>query len=291
MITNFLDYLKFEKNYSPHTLSAYKRDIGDFLAFLEDQKKDFPSRKEIRLYLQKRGQDCSKITLSRKLSALRSYYKFLNWRGEGKENPFILIQSPKFEKKLPLWLDEDEMQRLLEAPDPSTLKGIRDQAILEVLYGCGLRVGELVGLNLTSVEGARGLLFVKGKGNKERIVPLGGAAKESLERYLKNRPPGDTQALFLNKHKTRLSDRSIRRLVRAYAKEASLNPKVSPHTLRHSFATHLLNRGMGLREVQELLGHESISTTQIYTHISGEQLKTIYLKYHPREQKMMNDEG
>ena len=201
MITNFLDYLRFEKNYSPHTLSAYKRDVEDFLGFLEDQLKTFPTRKEIRLYLQKKGTTCSKITLSRKLSALRSYYKFLNRREGEKENPFLLIQSPKFEKKLPLWLDEDEMKRLLDAPDLSTLKGIRDQSILELLYGCGLRVGELVGLNLANLEGGRGILFVTGKGNRERIVPLGGAAKESLDRYLRNRPQSDTQALFLNKHK------------------------------------------------------------------------------------------
>ncbi len=282
LLNQFLLYLVMEKNYSPHTLRAYQNDIKEFLAFLKDLGKEEFSRREIRLFLQKKGQHCKKSTIGRKISALRSYYRFLISRLDGRENPFEAIQSPKKEKKIPFWLTEEEIVRLLEAPDIDTPLGLRDRAILETLYGCGLRASEVVGLDIKDVDICSQKLMVRGKGRKERVVPFASETAYWIEKYLEVRPESGSRALFLNNRKDRLTTRSIQRIIQKHAQKAGISSHVTPHTLRHSYATHLLHRGMGLREVQELLGHASIGATQIYTHVGGEELKKAYLEFHPR---------
>lgn len=231
----------------------------------------------------------SRATVMRKTSSLRSFFKFLTRQGILEQNPFLILHRMKKEKKLPQFLYVHEFEELIGAPDSSP-KGLRDKAILEVLYGAGIRVSELVGLNLNDLDLSRGYLKVFGKGAKERLVPLGAKGCLAVQIYLekarcffsrKNRATED-KALFLNKQGSRISARSIRRLINYYVQKAALQKKVSPHTLRHSYATHLLEGGADLRAVQELLGHVDISTTQIYTHLSRDKVRQVYNKTHPR---------
>ncbi len=308
----FLIYLKTERGYSEHTLINYSADLGQFTQFIapvlgkpvEAVRPGQITHLVIRHYLghlQKLGR--SRATIARKLAVLRTFFKFLLRQGLVERNPLERVSTPKQEKRLPSFLSENEAAKLVEAPDPVSLLGIRDLAILEVIYGCGLRVSELVGLNLVHLDLAGGYLRIKGKGGKERIVPLGRQAAEALEAYLAKSRPGLVcrqkaalkesvnghgqplweQPIFLNKHGTRLSDRGVRDLVKKYASRCGLNQTVYPHLLRHTFATHLLDRGADLRSVQELLGHARLSTTQIYTHVTKKQLHRVYRRSHPRE--------
>jgi len=236
-------------------------------------------------------QGYSKSTTARKLATLRSFYKYLVRRNYIDSNPVASVKTPKQEKKLPRCLDYAEVQKLLTTPPSTTWLGARDCAILEVLYSTGMRVSEVAALNMEDVDFLGEIIHIKGKGKKERIAPIGSNALQAIQNYIEYRNKRmqhdgnfDAKVLFANKHGKRLSVRSIRRKMDKYLAEAGLDPAISPHTLRHSFATHMLNNGADLRSVQELLGHQSLSTTQIYTHLSTSKIKEIYDSSHPRDE-------
>jgi len=280
-VDKFLTYLEIEKNYSPHTLLNYKIDLEEFASVLENPDPLKIGYIHLRKYLaQMRQRPLKPRTLARKLSSIRSFFKFLHREGLIKNNPAVLLLTPRLDKKLPKFLSEKEMVGLIESPPLDAPSGKRDRAILELLYSSGLRVSELVGLNVDSFDPISNLVKVMGKGRKERLVPVGDKAIEALRAYLNSRTSRQ-RALFLNKNGGRLSDRSVRYIINKHILKTSIRMNVSPHVLRHSFATHLLNRGADLRSVQELLGHVNLSTTQIYTHISTERLKNVYDKAHP----------
>jgi len=232
----------------------------------------------------------SKATIARKLATLRSFYKFLVKTNRCPSNPMTAIRTPKQEKKLPRFLEYEEVKRLLETPPTDNWLGARDRAILETLYSTGIRVSELVALNMDDIDFLSEVIHIRGKGKKERITPISSSALQAIQHYMEfrnkraqNNSHFDARVLFANKHGQRLSTRSVRRKMDKYLKMAGLDPAISPHTLRHSFATHMLNNGADLRSVQELLGHQSLSTTQIYTHLTTRKLKEVYEDAHPRE--------
>jgi len=281
-VQKFISYLDVEKNYSSHTILNYRLDLEEFFKFLEKTPVEQVNYQDLRRYLaQLRVKEYRPRTLSRKLSSLRSFFKFLQRENIIKENPAVLLMSPKLDKPLPKFLSEEEITKFIEMPPLDKEMGRRDRAILETLYSAGLRVGELVGLNVEHVDFISNIVKAAGKGKKERLVPIGDQALKALQNYLDTRKH-KSSAMFLNKNGTRLSDRSVRTIVNKYIRAASLNINISPHALRHSFATHLLDRGADLRSVQELLGHVNLSTTQIYTHVSTDKLKKVYDKAHPR---------
>lgn len=291
-LNNFLAFLKV-KNYSEHTLVNYRIDLEQFVEFMRGkQLSAWPQVgiSEIRAYLAYlTGLGLARTTILRKIASLRSFFKYLALHGVVENNPFVNFRAPKRQKKLPQFLYAREIEELLNFDDPSP-KGLRDRAILEVLYGTGMRVSELTGLNLEDLDLDRGYIRVYGKGAKERITFLGEKGSQALKdyllqgrsSYLKQRPGSVERAVFLNKNGTRLSARSIRRLLDTYVRKTAIEKKISPHTLRHSFATHLLEGGADLRAVQELLGHINISTTQIYTHLDRDKVKKAYNHAHPR---------
>jgi integrase/recombinase XerC len=316
LVRQFLDYLKLEKHFSDYTVKSYGADLIQFGQFLageighgsnntagsagpitpeqidERQLKCEPlTIREFLAYLY--AQNYTKSTTARKLATLRSFFKFLIRRGVVSVNPLSTIRTPKQEKRLPKCLDLEQVQKLLDAPDDTELLGARDKAMLEVLYSSGIRVSELVELEMSDIDLQEGILRVRGKGRKDRLTPIGSQAIKALQHYFdlrnadaKNQPQGGQQSatsrVFLNKHGESLSTRSVRRKLDKYLVEAGLDPGISPHTLRHSFATHLLNNGADLRSVQELLGHQSLSTTQIYTHLTTSRMKQVYDEAHPR---------
>jgi tyrosine recombinase XerC len=291
-------FLKNEKNYSNYTIVSYRNDLIQFFNYLKlyrilkDDKIEYVDRSVMRKYIvYLKKSDYSARSISRKISTVRSFFKFCLRESIIKVNPTINLITPKIDKKLPYFLYLQEVNKLIEAPLKNTIFGIRDRAILELLYGTGIRVGELVNLNIRNIDLYEKTIIVFGKGSKERILPLGNPSIRAIQEYLTSRNlfekkifvnKNDLEALFLNRLGGRLTTRSIRRIIIKYMKMAGLNKKISPHVLRHSFATHLLGGGADLRSVQELLGHKSLSTTQIYTHITKERLKTIYKKSHPR---------
>ena len=297
-INSYISFLKNEKNYSNNTIISYKNDLLQLLNYLKDYKIikrnniqyiDHSIMRKYIVYLKKCNYSVRSI--SRKVSTIRSFFNFLSREGIIKINPTINLITPKIKKKLPSFLYLEEINKLIETPPGNTILGIRDRAILELLYGTGMRVGELVNLNISDIDLYEKTVRVFGKGSKERILPLGNPNIKAVQKYLTCRNifrknisinKNDPNALFLNRFGGRLSARSIRRTLIKYMKMAGLNKKISPHVLRHSFATHLLGGGADLRSVQELLGHESLSTTQIYTHITKERLKAIYKKSYPR---------
>jgi tyrosine recombinase XerC len=280
-----LNYLRIEKNYSPHTLTNYTIDLKELESFLGAQNVSdikaidyFVLRKFLGTLSEK---DIAKRTASRKISTLKSFFKFLLREAILENNPAVSLIYPRIEKPLPKFLTEEEMRTLLEVPGKADTLALRDKAILEVLYSTGARVAELVSLKQDDVDLIAGIAKVKGKGRKERLLPLGEHAVQSIKRYLDSR--SDTQsALFLNKRGRGLTDRGVRDILERYIKKGALSLRVSPHVFRHSFATHLLNRGADLRSVQELLGHSNIATTQVYTHLTIDSLKKVYEKAHPR---------
>lgn len=292
LITRFLRYLEIEKNVSTHTLINYWNDLRQLKEFLTKERIEkieeitYQQVRKFLAYLRERG--VAKSTLTRKLATLRSFFNFLFQEGRIKTNPAKYVTNPKLEKRLPVFLEVEEIFNLLaEIEKDQQFKGRRNLAILEVLYSSGIRLSELIGLNLSDIDLIGGVIKVLGKGRKERIVPIGQKAIEAIEKYLAmrnqvaNKNP-EEKALFLNKFGGRLSGRAIRNIINQYCRLISLHKKISPHTLRHSFATHLLNAGCDLRSVQELLGHRNLSTTQIYTHLTTAHLKAIYHKAHPR---------
>ncbi|MDD4203144.1 MAG: tyrosine recombinase XerC [Candidatus Omnitrophica bacterium] len=285
-IDKFEKYLSVEKNASVNTIDSYLSDLDAFAKEAGDvdiKKIDYLT---IRKYMAKMSAEkLAKKSIARKLSSLRSFFRFLYKDGYISENPASSVATPKLDKKLPVFLDENEVVKFITAPDVSDILGARDRAVLETLYSGGLRVSELVGIDIKKMDLIAGLIKIFGKGRVERLAPIGEQAIKAIREYMKLRDEkgyGDVQALFLNKNGKRITDRSIRRVVNKYIKIASIKQKISPHSLRHSFATHLLNKGADLRSVQELLGHKNLSTTQIYTHVSQERLKAVYDKAHPR---------
>lgn len=295
-IGDFLDYLTFERNVSPNTISAYRDDLESFTNFLcndyltlgRDQldlrRIDHLAVRSYLAHLSRRK--LSRSSVARHLSALRTFFKYLVREGVADANPARTVATPKREKHLPAVLQTSDIALLLEQPDTSTTLGIRDAAWIELLYASGLRISELTGIDLDDVELRGRLVKVRGKGSKERIVPFGTKAETAIRAYLAARGELirdiEEQAMFVNYRGERITTRSIRRLFDGYVRDASLRAGVSPHTLRHSFATHLLNAGADLRGIQELLGHASLSTTQKYTHLNDWQLMAVYKKAHPR---------
>jgi len=282
----FEKYLDIEKNYSEHTLRSYKTDLKELDEFVKGQDPKLITRLDIRRFLAGlKARGISKRTIIRKMAAIRSFFKFLFRDGYIDNNPAGSIFTPRADKKLPEFLDYDRTIKLITSPSTDTLLGLRDRALLEVLYSTGTRVSELSGLDIESIDLIAGVVKVRGKGKKERMALLGGEAQKSLRIYLNEIRPSrkkDSRAVFLNKWGTRLSDRSIRRLIDKYVKKCGIEQKISPHSIRHSFATHLINNGADLRSVQELLGHKNLATTQIYTHLGSERIKKMYSKAHPR---------
>lgn len=286
-LERFFKYLDAEKNASEHTLSNYKRDLNQFMHFLgEDPSSQTLTQLQhfvIRRFLgelQKKGYARSSVI--RKVAALRSFFKFMWREGWISENPMTALSSPRGRHTLPSFLSVEEVDRLLEGVSGSDWKDLRNRAILEFLYSTGIRVNELTSLNLEDIDFKSELVKVRGKGKKERLVPVGRIALKYLQEYLLNREVGSSKVVFVNKHGSRLSNRSVERLLRKCTLSSGISKKVTPHTLRHSCATHLLDRGADLRSVQEILGHANLSTTQIYTHVTAEKLKKIYDKAHPR---------
>ena len=295
-IGDFLDYLTFERNVSPNTIHAYRDDLESFTGFLcndyltmgRDQldlkRVDHLAIRSYLAHLSRRK--LSRATMARHLSALRSFFKYLVREELVEANPARTVATPKREKHLPAVLQTSDVALLLEQPDTSRTLGIRDAAWLELLYASGLRISELTGIDLDDLELRSRLVKVRGKGSKERIVPFGSKAEAALRAYLAVRGElvhdVEEQAVFVNHRGARITTRSVRRLFDGYVRDASLRAGVSPHTLRHSFATHLLNAGADLRGIQELLGHASLSTTQKYTHLNDWQLMAVYKKAHPR---------
>ncbi|HUU43994.1 MAG TPA: tyrosine recombinase XerC [Planctomycetota bacterium] len=297
-VDRFLSELAHARGYSDHTLRAYRTDLGEFAGFLDEHAGSLDAVKpiDLRAFLASlRERELSAQTVARKLAAVRSLYKFLVSRGVCPANPAVGLRTPKTRRKLPRFLDETEMRRLVESPDTATLAGLRDRAILETLYSTGMRVGELVAMNVRDADFLSEAIRTLGKGRKERLVPIGRVALAVLDEYLTRRrrdakaKPRDTDPLFINKLGTRLSARGVNRVLKKYILAEGLKGKISPHTLRHSFATHLLNRGADLRSVQELLGHEHLTTTTIYTHVTTERMREVYDETHPRAKRRRGD--
>jgi integrase/recombinase XerC len=284
-VGSFLEYLGVERGASPHTLRSYAADLTEFTRFLTDEKigglPDVDTR-AVRAYVARLHQRrLSKATVARKLAAVRSCFRFLARRGALPANPARQVRSPRLGRRLPSFLPVDEATVLLNAPPEPSAAGARDRALLELLYASGLRVAEGCGLDLDDLDEARRTVRVVGKGDKERVVPVGETALEALAAHLamRGRQRGP---LFLNARGGRLTPRSAHRIVRARARQVGIDQRVTPHTLRHSFATHMLGAGADLRLIQELLGHSRLSTTQRYTHVSPEHLMRVYDRAHPR---------
>ena len=323
-IQHFLDYLNFERHFSKYTAKCYSADLKQFGEFLvsasetshmdnepfssSDHQGDSatavatPVQQKVDELLLSTGTDSvraylaflnekqySKATIARKLATLRSFYKFLVKRNQLTSNPVVAVRTPKQDKKLPRFLDYEEVKKLLDTPSLDNWLGARDRAIMETLYSTGIRVSELRALNMDDIDFMGEVVHVRGKGKKERITPIGSSALQIIQHYMEyrnkraqNNVNFDSKVLFVNKFGKRLSTRSVRRKMNKYLKMAGLDPAMSPHTLRHSFATHMLNNGADLRSVQELLGHQSLSTTQVYTHLTTTKLKNVYENAHPR---------
>ena len=303
LIEQFIEYLRHQKRYSLHTIRNYQIDLRQFSEFValrearsEGENSDpgigMIDSQVIRTYLGSLYGRFRRSTIARKLSAVRSFFLFLERKGLTKRNPAADIATPKLEKYMPTYLLVDEVFRLFERPEKEKPLGLRDLAILEVLYSCGFRVSELEALTISSIDFDERLVRVIGKGDKERIVPIGRQALQAVRNYLeatqylrrRNVYISQDEPLFINFRGGALSGRSIGRIIKKYAIESGLTADVSPHSMRHTFATHLLDGGADLRAVQELLGHESLSTTQKYTHVSLDRLMEVYDKAHPRSQ-------
>ena len=287
-VEDFLNFLTTEKGASEHTTKNYGIDLREFMKFIEEKELPGLTYLDIRSFLAfLKTREYSKNSISRKLACLRSFFKYLVRENILAQNPAAGIATPKKEKRLPSFMNPDEINKLLDAPSKNSWEEKRDKAILEMLYSSGLRVSELAGLNHDDLDFFGGLVRVRGKGKKERIVPVGQTALNSLRAYWDMKAPREIanvikKPLFISRIGSRLTDRSIRRMILKYVKRTGLGKEISPHTFRHSFATHMLDRGADLRSVQELLGHANLSTTQIYTHVTTQRLKDAYMAAHPR---------
>lgn len=285
----FMQYLKITKNYSENTIKNYELDLDEYKVYLDHKQiKGFDvDYKEIRNYLEYLSKlKYSKASISRKISTLRTFYKFLYKNEKITNNPMPLISNPKKDKKLPKFLFINEVEELLSKPDES-VAGLRDHLVMELLYSAGLRVSELVNIKLNDINYKEKTIRVLGKGSKTRIVIYGTVCSDILNKYLnesrcKIKNNNQTNYLIINQKGGKLTDRSVRNIINKYLNQTSIKKNISPHTLRHTFATHLLDNGADLKAVQELLGHADLGTTQIYTHISNERLRESYRKNHPR---------
>ena len=289
-IEGYFDYLEYEKKYSKHTVINYKDDVREYLEFLSSEHLTYTSIKyeDIRFYLMflKDNKNNNNSSIDRKLSALRGLYKYLANEGVVSSNPFSLVSGPKKEKKLPRFFEYNELEELLNTPDLRKPLGQRDRLILEMLYATGVRVSELVNIKVSDINRSMQNIIILGKGNKERIVEYGDYCEESLDLYLKDGyfrlNIHNSTYLFLNNNGEQLTDRGVRYILSNLIEKTSINKKISPHMIRHSFATHLLNNGCSLLSVQKLLGHDSIKSTQVYTHVSTDRLKEVYRNSFPR---------
>ena len=282
-IDKFIRYLDVERAVSAHTLRAYRKDLEDFFEYVKTEP-DKIDMIDVRGFIAEQiKKGLNKTTVSRRLASLRSFFKFLCREGYIKSNPAKLVPNPKLPKLLPRFLSVDDVFSLVEKPEGIGFIPLRDKAILELLYSSGPRVSELSGLNIDDLNIKGNLIKIRGKGKKERIVPVGSKAIDAIKSYMIDRMllKSKDRALFLNRMGTRLTDRGVRRIVVKYAKALTINGQIGPHTLRHTFATHLLQGGADLRVIQELLGHSSLSTTQKYTHLDITHLMDIYDKAHP----------
>lgn len=282
-IDEFITSLKAEKDVSAHTIRAYSNDLKEFHSFSDKKPEDIDNL-EIRSFLASlHYKKLKKSSIARKLATIRSFYKYLHKEGYVKTNPAKLVSSPRLPKPLPKFLTIDETFSLMNAPQGDTFKATRDKSVIELLYSSGLRVSELTSLDISDLDIKESLVRVKGKGKKERITPVGSNAMTAIKNYLPERISlkKKSQALFLNNRGGRLTQRSVRRILLQYCRTAGLKGYPSPHTLRHTFATHLLHGGADLRAIQELLGHSSLSTTQRYTHVDIAHLSEVYDKAHP----------
>jgi len=291
VLKEFIYFMSVEKGLSSNTLESYQRDLRKFFFFLQERninEIEHVSRKIITDFLaEQKEKGLAPTTLTRRLASIRSFYQFLQKEQLTTENPSLELETLKTEKKLPQVLSVQETELLLEQPGTNSTTGIRDKAMLELLYATGMRVSELVSLNLSDINMKMGFIKCSGKGNKERMIPLGSAALRSIQEYLKSSrlilsKQKEDKALFLNQQGTRLTRQGFWKILKKYAQKAGINEDITPHTLRHSFATHLLENGADLRSVQEMLGHADIATTQIYTHVARNKIKEIYNQTHPR---------
>lgn len=295
-IAAFLAYLREERRMSAHTVLAYGSDLHQLLSFAERAQLGRSlltfDKPELRLWLRELSTKCGPTSLARKLGSARAFYRFYQSLGRVKGNPAARMRLPKVRRKLPLIVSQEAAEELMDAPDESSAVGVRDQAILELLYGSGLRVSELTGLSLTSVDLRDGVVFVHGKGKKERRAPMGQKSVEALQLYLSRRGElvhkktgkQDLSALFLSARGQRLGARRVQELVQKYGALATGRANLHPHALRHACATHMLEGGADLRAIQDMLGHESVATTQRYTHLSTQHLSEVYDKAHPLSQ-------
>lgn len=291
LLDKYISHLRVERNLSSFTVRNYTTDILSFLDFLKSEKvrslEDI-NYSIVRRYLGRLLEDgIARASIARKMSALRSFFHYLNREGLIATEPLSKMSGPKMEKRLPAFLTTEEMRSLLNSPSISTPQGLRDLAILELLYAAGLRVSEIVSLDTGSIDLESRQIRVWGKGSKERVVLMGKPAADALEQYLTCGRPKmlsrrKTNALFINRYGERIAERRIQYLIKRYAKQAGIKGRVFPHILRHTFATHMLDGGADLRVVQELLGHESLASTQIYTHVTHSQMRSRYLEAHPR---------
>jgi integrase/recombinase XerD len=284
----FLTYLAVEKGLSPNTLASYERDLKKYFYAMQGKDPDGISHSDVSAFLSGlSGSGIAAPSIARNLAAVRGFHKFLQIDGVAQSDPTVNLETPRGWKRLPKTLSMVEVDALLAQPDPVTLLGLRDKAMLELLYATGIRVSELVGLRVQDVNLERGFLVVMGKGSKERAVPLGEAAAAAVRSYLERARPlllknADSESLFISARRRGITRQMFWERIKLHARTAGITSSISPHTLRHCFATHLLDNGADLRAVQAMLGHADISTTQIYTHVSRERLRQIHEKYHPR---------
>lgn len=292
-IDRFVEYLKYQRNYSNFTCNNYKKDLNEYNSFILSNKinyknMDYNEAKEYVIYLNKKND--AKSTISRKLSSLRTFYKYLVLNNKVESNPFLLVSSPKKEKRIPKFINYNNMEEILNVPNIKTKEGQRERVILEVLYASGVRVSELVNIKLKDIDFSNKNILIFGKGSKERLVSFGDYALEYINLYLKEGrnlllDGVKSDYLIVGKKSEKLTTRRVEQIIDDIIKRTSIKLNITPHMFRHTFATHLLDNGCDLLVVQELLGHASLSSTEIYTHISNEHLREVYLKCHPRNKR------
>ena len=292
-INKFIEYLKYQRNYSDFTCNNYKKDLNEYNSFLLSNKinyknMDYNEAKEYVIYLNKKND--AKSTISRKLSSLRTFYKYLVLNNKVESNPFLLVSSPKKEKRIPKFINYNNMEEILNVPNIKTKEGQRERVILEVLYASGVRVSELVNIKLKDIDFSNKNILIFGKGSKERLVSFGDYALEYINLYLKEGrnlllDGVKSDYLIVGKKSEKLTTRRVEQIIDDIIKRTSIKLNITPHMFRHTFATHLLDNGCDLLVVQELLGHASLSSTEIYTHVSNEHLREVYLKCHPRNKR------